>query len=167
MKDKREAYLFSIIQRCTFIVQWCDSWFHIPRSLRIHCDFSHSTPTHGGCHIPHLPMEDQVFQHPPLIRRSMCESKKRVVIQICKVYMTALGLNQLFEMLEKRGGFRMTTNAGMQNLLQFPELFQNWQEAESFCQRNCPSEKRETFNLKEGRSTTCDGFRITNNSGML
>ena len=54
----------------------------------------------------------------------MCESKKRAVIQICKVCMAALGLNQLSEMLEKRGGFRMTTNTGTQNLLQFLELFQ-------------------------------------------
>jgi len=47
--------------------------------------------------------------------------------------MEALGLNQLSKMLEKRGGLRMTTNTGTQNLLQFPELFQNRQEAESFC----------------------------------
>ena len=47
--------------------------------------------------------------------------------------MAALGLNQLSEMLEKRGGFRMTTNTRMKNLLQFPELFQNWKETEGFC----------------------------------
>ena len=52
MKDKREAFLFSIIQRRTFIVQWCDLWFHIPRSLGLHCDFSHSTPTHVGLGVP-------------------------------------------------------------------------------------------------------------------
>ena len=52
MKDKHEAFLFSIIQRCTFIVQWCDSWFHIPRSLELHCDFSHTTPTHVGLGVP-------------------------------------------------------------------------------------------------------------------
>ena len=51
-KDKREAFLFSIIQRCTFLVQWCDSWFHIPRSLGLHCDFFHSTPTHVGLGVP-------------------------------------------------------------------------------------------------------------------
>ena len=56
MKDKREAFLFSIIQRCTFIVQWCDSWFHIPRSLGLHCDFSHSTPTHVGLGVPTSPL---------------------------------------------------------------------------------------------------------------
>jgi len=47
--------------------------------------------------------------------------------------MAALGLNQLSEILEKRDGLRMTTNTGTQNLLQFPKLFQNWQEAEGFC----------------------------------
>ena len=52
MKDKREAFLFSIIQKCTFIIQWCDSWLHIPRSLGLHCDFSHSTPTHVGLGVP-------------------------------------------------------------------------------------------------------------------
>ena len=52
MKDKCVAHLFSIIQRSTFIVQWCDSWFHIPRSLGLHCDFSHSTPTHVGLGVP-------------------------------------------------------------------------------------------------------------------
>ena len=116
MKDKRETFLFSMLQRCTFIVHWCGSWFQIPRSLGLHCDFSHSTPTHGGLGVP---------KFPPLILRSMCESKKRVVIQICKVFMASLGLNQLSEMLEKRGGLRMTTNTRTQNLLQFPELFQN------------------------------------------
>ena len=61
MKDKREAFLFSIIQRCTFIVQWCDSWFHIPRSLGLHCDFSHSTPTHVGLGVPTSPLNPKGY----------------------------------------------------------------------------------------------------------
>ena len=52
MKDKREAFLFFHFTWCTFIVQWCDSWFHILRSLGLHCDFSHSTPTHVGLGVP-------------------------------------------------------------------------------------------------------------------
>ena len=123
MKDKREAFLFSIIQRCTFIVQWCDSWFHIPRSLGLHCDFSHSTPTHVGLGVPTSPLNPKGYVW---VQEKSCNTNLQSMHG-------STWLNQLSEMLEKRGGFRMTTNTGTQNLLQFPELFQNWQEAEGFC----------------------------------
>ena len=61
MKDKREAFLFCIIQRCAFIVQWCDSSFHIRRSPELHCDFSHSTPTHVGLGVPTSPLNPKGY----------------------------------------------------------------------------------------------------------
>jgi len=66
--------------------------------------------------------------------------------------------------------------------VQFPELFQNWQEVEVFCERKCSycfeegnlqpikggltPHKMENLNLKMEVST-CDGLRITTNSAML
>ena len=61
MKDKRATLLFFHYTWCTFIVQWCDSWFHIPRSLGLHCDFSHSTPTHVGLGVPTSPLNPKGY----------------------------------------------------------------------------------------------------------
>ena len=44
-----------IHHRCKFIIQWCDSWIHLPRSLGLLCDSSPSTPTHIGLGVQHFP----------------------------------------------------------------------------------------------------------------
>ena len=84
-------------------------------------------------------------------------------------------LNVLYEMLVKKGGgLRIATNTG--TLSAVPGTLPNFA-------RSCKSSargsdpiflKRETFNHKreaspriKGKNSTCDGLRMTNNSGML
>ena len=57
----------------------------------------------------------------------------------------------------------MTTNTGMQNLLQFPELSKTGKKLKASARGIAPHKKRETFDLKEGRSMTCGGFRLSTN----